>query len=623
MQLISSIIIINSLSENTLFLFQQLPDPIRCIVRGSLRITRAIHKAIHRGLQIHPGGQRIRLSLILLFPNLFQFGKKLSLPMVAVSIAVVAHSILQIQLLLRQFVNRRERRPHPGIQFQHLAEIIILRMFHGHGPHDDGRSKPRRRHGHGAEEEEGVSLPSSRDSVGGVGGGSGSVPFGNGGGWRVFVRVVAIVAGGGADDEVVGGVGGSEELGAEKGLFVPGETGLGLDFEGVHEFVLFGGRLLGGGEFGGGYGGFAGNGASGRIDVVVFVISLGRLFVLVFGFVSILRIGFSRFRVYHGVVAICVFIFLVIVFVHRSSLILRVPKVLFAFIVLVRVPSLSFVVQTHTRRPYPNPIRQIALLIPLRQRRLKNLIELIVPNLGREGPAIRALEALGARRLKFLEDLPPGPPLVHRQHRSVPGPPSFRRPRGQRPLEQPVHFPGPLLDGRPLLRAGERVGRPPSPRRPRRSGQGFVQLHRLGHPAHVDQVEFGGEDAAVPLGEAEFVAGQAFDLEKKEEFLEEEGVVDRDAEFDVAEVPGAEGLDVAAGGAGGGSAGGAAGVDGSEEGVVEPAGEGVVEGVEGDGGGDFADGALADFVVGVDSELDGGHGVANYGLVQVGHFVIW
>mmetsp|Transcript_11591 Transcript_11591/g.25066 ORF Transcript_11591/g.25066 Transcript_11591/m.25066 type:complete len:301 (-) Transcript_11591:2934-3836(-) len=138
------------LSENTLFLFQQLPDPIRCTVRGSLRITRAIHKAIHRGLQIHPRGQRIRLSLILLFPNLSQFGMKLSLPMVAISIATVTQSILQIQLLLRQFVNRRERRPHPGVQFQHLAQIIILRMFHGHGPHDDRRSKPRRRHGHGA-----------------------------------------------------------------------------------------------------------------------------------------------------------------------------------------------------------------------------------------------------------------------------------------------------------------------------------------------------------------------------------------------------------------------------------------------------------------------------------------
>ena len=88
----------------------------------------------------------------------------------------------------------------------------------------------------------------------------------------------------------------------------------------------------------------------------------------------------------------------------------------------------------------------------------------------------------------------------------------------------------------------------------------------------------------------------------------------------MAKVTGTEGLDIAARGAGGGPSGFAVG--GSEERVVESPWEGVVEGIVGDGGGDFADGALSDFVVGVDSELDGRDGVTDYGVVEVGHFII-
>lgn len=58
---------------------------------------------------------------------------------------------------------------------------------------------------------------------------------------------------------------------------------------------------------------------------------------------------------------------------------------------------------------------------------------------------------------------------------------------------------------------------------------------------------------------------------------------------------------------------------GTEEGIVETAGEGGSEGVVGEGGGYFADGALTDFVVGVDAELDGGGLIPDYGLVQVRH----
>jgi len=62
-------------------------------------------------------------------------------------------------------------------------------------------------------------------------------------------------------------------------------------------------------ELGSGDGGFVGAGSSGRMDVVIFVISLGRPFLFVFGFLALLRC--------HGVVAISILIIIfIIVFVH-------------------------------------------------------------------------------------------------------------------------------------------------------------------------------------------------------------------------------------------------------------------------------------------------------------------
>ena len=78
------------------------------------------------------------------------------------------------------------------------------------------------------------------------------------------------------------------------------------------------------------------------------------------------------------------------------------------------------------------------------------------------------------------------------------------------------------------------------------------------------------------------------------------------AQFDVTEVTGAEGSDVAAGDAGPALAVLGSSVRGAQQGIVQATWQGGAQRVVCDRGRDFADGALSDFVVGVDGELDGG-----------------
>ncbi len=103
-------------------------------------------------------------------------------------------------------------------------------------------------------------------------------------------------------------------------------------------------------------------------------------------------------------------------------------------------------------------------------------------------------------------------------------------------------------------------------------------------------------------------------------------MIHRHAQLDVAKVSGTQIAHIAAGDAQFfcrcrcsfvGCLGG-----GAEERIVQSTWKGRTERIVGHGGGNFADGSLADFVIGVDGELDGGGPRADDGLVDVCHNIV-
>ena len=243
----------------------------------------------------------------------------------------------------------------------------------------------------------------------------------------------------------------------------------------------------------------------------------------------------------------------------------------------------------------------------LLQRHLEDLVGGILADLGRHGAAVLALLDPIARDREVLDNLAADRPLVRRQ--PVPLPPGRE---GRRELLRQD-----LVDGGrrrrlglvPALRAGSPAGRGAGRGASRQPvvdaspvggvAEHVVQFECLHGPAAVDEMELGLEGLAHAPGEAEVVAVQALEPQEGHQAGEQEGMVHRHAQLDVAEVAGAVQVGEAAR-----DAGPAARVDGAEPGVVNAAGEGRADGVVGLGGGDLHHGAVPRLGVGVDAELD-------------------
>mmetsp|Transcript_6148 Transcript_6148/g.10309 ORF Transcript_6148/g.10309 Transcript_6148/m.10309 type:complete len:337 (+) Transcript_6148:120-1130(+) len=165
-------------AEDTLLLLQQLADTVRRSTGVATGVSGRIHEAIDGSLQVDPNTQRVGLSFILVILNLFKF--RCNRRRTTVITIIRRQGMLQLNLFLCQFVRSCKSTPQTSVEFKHLGQVVVLRVFHCHVPHDHGRTEPTWRDRDSTHEEECVSITSTAYLICSVGCRSWSVAIGGG-----------------------------------------------------------------------------------------------------------------------------------------------------------------------------------------------------------------------------------------------------------------------------------------------------------------------------------------------------------------------------------------------------------------------------------------------------------